>query len=224
MESHVVYGENGVEGHEDNWLKQVAVQSDPAAELITGEVNQVHMGEDRIVNTEVLLNDTTVEQFEFQTPRLGTDLVCCTVNHGEAISQGFGECEEGVSNKTVTQVYGTGGGRVTDGNGFVGNIILREHDHLDQQGDNILGGVIWGLVPRSPSPIQIDIGPRDLDKPCMGRARKCGPQVGRKEGKRVSDGPKFVGTGRAAGRRVITFSPACWPEAQPVMRARRRQP
>ncbi|KAL4330695.1 hypothetical protein AHAS_Ahas13G0425800 [Arachis hypogaea] len=219
LESHVVYAENGDEGHDDNRMKQVAVQADPAAELIPGEVNQVNMGEDRIVNTKVLLNDITVEYLNVQTPRLVTDVGSCTENHGEAISQGFGGCDEGVSDKTVTLGYGNGGGGVPDGNALNGGIMLGGPDQLGQRGDNILGGVSWGLDPSSPIPMQCDAGPRELTEMRLGRGRKngpqvCGPQVGGNVDKGVTRDPSVVEAGRESGSRVRAVSHACWFGAQ----------
>lgn len=101
--SRSVYAKNEVSGTAGTAMKKGEGSWDPAAELVTGRPTEAEHGEDRIVISDVLLNDVDVAFLKFKKDTVVPD--SASTKDGEVA--GLKGCEivhEGESENTVTQV------------------------------------------------------------------------------------------------------------------------
>ncbi|XLR65088.1 hypothetical protein S83_015760 [Arachis hypogaea] len=133
---------------EHSWRK-AEVPRDLAADMITGNENGGEHEKGRIVNSEVLLNDMNVDFLNFKKIVEVTDSEGSTNNNGKGDMLRFGESEEGDSDRTVTQVFSSGEGRVV-GSSVPRADLLQKDEPIRPNIGRILGGRDLGHETKSP--------------------------------------------------------------------------
>ncbi|XLU35479.1 hypothetical protein S245_071545, partial [Arachis hypogaea] len=129
-ESPLVCDEHGTVGSQESVPERVPVLWDPAMALIEGGASVAEAAKDRIVIQDVLLNDMNVEYLNFKKGLDVADSVSSTKKAGDEDSKGLEEICEVESERTVTQLCGTGGGGFMEGHAKYNNMGQHGINHV----------------------------------------------------------------------------------------------